>query len=81
MLVKLTVFFTCILLIFCVFSCQKIQDWNCTCKVSGTPTLPNGGTYTTTISDATQNNAGDLCNNWGANQIASGTYTCNVTVK
>lgn len=70
-----------VLVILCLYSCEKKKNWNCTCTVTGSPTAPNGATYTTSITDATNSNAQDLCNKWGANQIASGVYDCKVAAQ
>lgn len=61
---------------FVIFaSCQKKQNWNCSCGVINT----SKSTYTTTISNATKNNAVDLCNKAGGANLPNGSYDCNVT--
>ena len=60
-------------------SCSKKQTWHCECGPNGTSTV----TYTTTITNATKNNAGDLCYKAaGANSaMPANTYGCQVSAQ
>ncbi|MGZ3885072.1 MAG: hypothetical protein ACXVP0_04500 [Bacteroidia bacterium] len=56
-------------------SCAKKQNWKCSCGIVNSSTT----TYTTSISNATKNNAVDLCNKAGGQNFPSGSYDCNIT--
>jgi hypothetical protein len=68
------IFFVIILFII---SCQKKQNWDCKCGPPGTTTT----TYTTTIENATKNNASDLCNKAASQNLANGSYACQISAQ
>lgn len=70
-------FLSFIILSFIFISCAKKQTWNCECGPTGTTTV----TYSTTITNATQANASDLCvKAAGANSgMPANSYACQVS--
>jgi hypothetical protein len=69
-LIRILVFFVLVSV-----SCAKKKNWTCSCGIVNTST----SSYTTTISNATKNNATDLCNKAGGNNFPSGSYDCHIT--
>lgn len=64
---------------FILVSCAKKQTWNCECGPTGSSTV----TYSTTITNATQANASDLCvKAAGANSgMPANSYACQVSAQ